>query len=146
MSLLLLGRNMLYNKEVLRNKEMLMQIPRIFKYRHHTDYYNINFNSDRIVMLLRMASCMRQTQHTCYVLCYVVICIYIYIHIHTYIHTYTNTQYVSITRAIIRYNHKNKQRKVIGRYTKITCMKNEISFLHIRSNHVLYLCKFSQYN
>jgi hypothetical protein len=49
-----------------------MQIPRICNDRHHTGYYNINFNLDRIVMLLRKASYTRQPQQTCYVLCYVV--------------------------------------------------------------------------
>jgi hypothetical protein len=42
-------------------------------------------------------------------------------------------QYVSITRAIIRYHHKNRQRKVICRYITITYMKNETLFLHIKS-------------
>jgi len=73
---------------------MLIQIPRIFKYRHHNGYYNYNFNLDGIVILLRKASCIRQTQYTCYVLCYVMLYI----------------QYVSITRAIIRYHYKNKEK------------------------------------
>jgi hypothetical protein len=99
-------------KKCYETKLILMQI----KYRHHTGYYNINFNLDRILMLLRKASCI--ARHSTIVMFYI---------------TLLYTQCVSITRAIIRYHHKNKQRKVICRYITITCMKNEISFFHIKS-------------
>jgi len=50
---------------------MLMQIPRTLKYQHDTGYCSINFNLDRIVMLLRNAPCIGQTAHLllCSMLC-----------------------------------------------------------------------------